>query len=381
MKVLFLTPWYPDTITPHHGVFIRDQAVAMARDHEVVLVSSKVDYTVFGILSFTSAVTEFEGVKEHRIVTRKSFPVYNQLNYLIVTLWYTRKVALGFRPDIIHGNIGYPSAFWSWVIGRILGVPYVITEHSTRFDSNLRSFFHRMLTLAFMKKASAIMAVSNRSAADIYSFVRKQPVIVPNIIVVQNFKDVEGPAAGAVCHFGFLGGLEVPRKGLDILLKAVAGIGKNFLLHIGGKGKLLEHYKALALQLGIEKKCEFYGFIPEGAVPDFMGRLHFFVSASRAEGFGMVIAEAMACGLPVVATRSGGPDDYIGSANGILVPPEDIDKMREALEWMIENYASFDKEGIGAFVAERYSPEVIVTRINDVYAGVVGEKHRSNSYS
>jgi glycosyltransferase involved in cell wall biosynthesis len=337
----------------------------------VLVVSSKVDYRSFGFLSFRSDVKNFHSLNEHRILIKKSFPLYNQLNYLLITAWYTWKVARAFKPDIIHGNIGYPGAFWSWMTGKLLGVPYVVTEHSTHFVSNLRSPVHRLLTLAFMKRAAAIISVSDRSAKDIYSFVGKQPVIIPNMILVETFKVINGPPAGGVCHLGFLGGLEVPRKGLDILLKAVAPIKRDFVLHIGGRGKLMEEYKAMARQLGIAGNCVFYGFVPEGEVPAFMSRLHFFVSASRAEGFGMVIAEAMACGLPVVATRSGGPDDFIVPANGLLVPPEDIDKLRESLEWMMENYTSFDKGWIKTFVNETYSPEIIVTKINDVYRSIV----------
>ena len=85
----------------------------------------------------------------------------------------------------------------------------------------------------------------------------------------------------------------------------------------------------------------------------------------------MVIAEAMACGLPVIATRSGGPDDFIVPANGLLIPSEDVDKMREAVDWMMGNHASYDKPRIKTLVAERYAPEVIAARIEEVYGDVL----------
>src|SRR5688572_8973438 len=121
MNILFLTPWYPDEINSFHGIFIRDQAVALKQQHEVLVISSKIDYKRFGFLSSNIAENEFHGVKEFRIRIKKSFLIFNQLNYFILSVWHTWRITRSFKPDIIHGNIGYPGSFWSWCISKILG--------------------------------------------------------------------------------------------------------------------------------------------------------------------------------------------------------------------------------------------------------------------
>lgn len=365
MRILFLTPWYPDDHNPNHGIFIRDQAVAVRKYHEVEVISSKIDYSSFAFFSYQVTHHNFKGVNEHRIRIKKSLPIFNQLVFFAVTIYQTIKIARKFEPDIIHGNIGYPGAFWSWSVSRILKRPYVITEH-TSILNNFRSPIHKLLTIAFLKKADAILSVSNHSANEVYSYTGKKPFVIPNMIDFEKFFEVSH-TSNEVCQIGFLGGLNTNTKGLDILLEAVAGIHQEYVLHIGGSGKLLDQYKRMAQQLGIARKCVFHGFVSHYQVPLFMKQLHFFVSASRFESFGMVMVEAMACGLPVVATDSGGPADFITALNGILVPKEDPYALRMAVEKMMVQHASYNPMQIRAFAVHRFSAERFYEQMKPVY--------------
>ena len=139
-------------------------------------------------------------------------------------------------------------------------------------------------------------------------------------------------------------------------------------------GKLFDQYKLLASELGIAERCIFYGFVPHWDVPEFMRRLNFLVSASRYESFGMAILEAIACGLPVVATRCGGPEDFITKECGILVPAEDIAKLREAIEWMMNHHHSFDPPQLKRYVSEQFSAGAIVEKMNAIYSSALGSK-------
>ncbi|MFM7329705.1 MAG: glycosyltransferase, partial [Bacteroidota bacterium] len=94
------------------------------------------------------------------------------------------------------------------------------------------------------------------------------------------------------------------------------------------------------------------------------------VSASRFESFGVAIAEALACGLPVVSTDSGGPADFIGDQDGTLVPLEDSGGLRYSIVSMMEKFRSFDREAMRARVVERFSSSAVRTQIESVYASV-----------
>ena len=101
-----------------------------------------------------------------------------------------------------------------------------------------------------------------------------------------------------------------------------------------------------------------------------MGKLHFFVSSSRIEAFGMVIVEAMASGLPVVTTDSGGPVDFMDATCGVMVPTEDTEELEKALNWMIDNFNQFDRNAIRAKAVEKYSEKAFLEKIEKVYQGL-----------
>lgn len=367
LRVLFLTPWYPDEKIPHHGVFVRDQARAISQSHEVTVISSKVDYSTFGLLSWSVKRAVFGKVTEYRLVIRRSLPLLNQVNYLLLSVFFSWKVARAFRPHIIHGNIAYPGGIWSYCLSRLTGVPFIISDHTSRFTDNFRSVFHRGVTLFALRRAKNVIAVSTWAANNIQPHLRRHVDIIPNVIQVNDYSIRVVPRPPV--HVGFLGGLSTNRKGLDVLLEAIKGIARDYILHIGGTGKHLDYYKDLARRLGVSHNCRFHGVVEY--VPDFMAELHFFVSSSRMEAFGMVIVEAMASGLPVVVTNSGGPADFVTEACGIAVPVGDVDRLRAAIEWMMDYYHTYDAKSIRDKIVRNYAPEVFAGRLERVYRGAL----------
>ena len=366
MKILFLTPWYPDAENPNHGIFVRDQALAIVRGHEVWVVSCKVNYSAFGLSSATGSHTRFQGLRESRIVIKRSLPVFNQLNFFLRATVATLKIAREFRPDIIHGNIGYPGAFWSWIVSRFLKIPYVLTEH-TRITNNFRSSIHKRLTLFGYERARKVIAVSQWHAGEISSIASKTPVVIHNVIDFAKFPVIAVRPDVNEFQIGFLGGMNTPVKGLDILLRAAANLNERFKLHIGGEGELLGHYQSLAKELEISDKCYFHGGVPHEEVSLFMSKLHFFVSASRSETFGVAMVEALASGLPVVATGSGGPRDFITPQNGILVEVENVQQLAEGMADVMRNFQRYNPHVIRNTVITRFSAERFLVEIEKVY--------------
>ena len=367
MKILFLTPWYPDEKNPNHGIFIRDQAIALSSQHEVIVISSKIDYTKFGLKTFDVKQSSFQNVKEYRLVVNRSLPIYNQLNYFLISTQVAAEVAKQWKPDIIHGNIGYPGTFWSWLVSKRVGKPFIITEHTFIYN-NFRSVVHKKLMLFALRKASTVITVSTSAAKEIKKYVNRHIEVVPNIVDVDNYSIAPYPQSPTV--IGFLGSMSA-KKGLDVLLRALSKTDKDFILHIGGGGTMFDTYKKLAKDLGIFSKCRFFGFIKPTDVPAFMNQLHFFVNTSLFESFGIAIVEAMVSGLSVVCYDNGGPSDFVDEANGVLVKNQDEEKLLNAIEWMTENYQTYDREKIRASVVERFSAKAFVMKMNVVYQKVI----------
>ena len=137
---------------------------------------------------------------------------------------------------------------------------------------------------------------------------------------------------------GRLNGKE--QKGVDILLKSFPLILKKHqvTLKIIGSGPRLEQYKIFARDLGIEKSVKFLGFIKHNELPKHYSETDLFVLPSRRESFGLVLAEAMAAGLPVVSTRVGAiPEVVKDGETGLLVPPDNPQKFADAVNFLLSN--------------------------------------------
>jgi glycosyltransferase involved in cell wall biosynthesis len=365
MKILFLTPWYPDEASKH-GVFVQEQARAIAKLHQVIVVSTKIDYKKFGIFSFTWSEFKDGALLEQRIRINASFRIFNQLNYFITNFYLTLRIARKFKPDLIHGNIGYPGALWSYLVSRAIGKPFIMTEHTFIYN-NFRSKLHKILTLFALNRASTILTVSTKAAEEIKKYSISKVRVVPNIVRVGIF-GIQPFPSGTIT-IGFMGNLSSPIhvKGLDVLLKTLSKLKLDFRLLIGGEGSRMEEYKRMANSLGIGEKCIFCGFFPYEKGPEFMKQLHFFVNTSRLESFGIALVESMASGLPVVCFDNGGPSDFIQECNGILVENQNEEKLLEAMEWMMRHYQTYDREKIRASVIDRFTEDAFINRMKVIY--------------
>lgn len=132
------------------------------------------------------------------------------------------------------------------------------------------------------------------------------------------------------------------QKGADIALKAFSLLSetKNLQLIIGGDGEYLEEAKYLAKRLGIDSKVIFTGLIANESTADYYNAADIFIFPTlRVESFGLVIAEAMACGKPVIASRIGSIPGVIDDGiNGILVPPGDFRELAAQIKRILEDH-------------------------------------------
>ena len=104
---------------------------------------------------------------------------------------------------------------------------------------------------------------------------------------------------------------------------------------------------------------------------ELMRKSDAFVLASKSETFGVVYIEAMACGLPVIATRCGGPEDFVNDTNGFLIPTDDIETLSKALIKMRLDIDNFDNERISEECYNKFSSENIAKQIVEQYYKVL----------
>jgi glycosyltransferase involved in cell wall biosynthesis len=140
-------------------------------------------------------------------------------------------------------------------------------------------------------------------------------------------------------HFLYVGEL-IPRKGVDLLIRAFARLLESVpsaLLTLVGKGIDSESLQLLANSLNCESSIVFKGSIPYELISHEMIKHDIFVLPTRLDVFGLVVAEAVACGLPVICSRYAGAANDLVRDNGLVVDPENIDELASAMRKLALN--------------------------------------------
>lgn len=170
----------------------------------------------------------------------------------------------------------------------------------------------------------------------------------------------------------FAGGLDKQHyfKGVDILLQAMKKIDAKLL--ILGDGNLRKKYENMAVDLGIKEKIIFAGWIENKDLPDYyrLGDVFVLPSTARTESFGIVIAEAQACGLPAVVSNWPGSRKTIkDTKTGLLVKPGDADELTNKINIILENDQLAKKMSVMAFdrAGKLYGWNKVIEKIIDVY--------------
>ena len=150
------------------------------------------------------------------------------------------------------------------------------------------------------------------------------------------------PPYSSQFHIGYAGGL-LPEKGLDLLLRACAGLEGDWRLTLVGSGEELEALRKLASEAGIADRVSLGVRLPSAEMPDFYRSLDLLVLPSRTrpnwkEQFGRVLIEAMACGVPVLGSDSGEIPHVIGGA-GVVFPEGDVEALRAQLQRLMQDRA------------------------------------------
>lgn len=229
--------------------------------------------------------------------------------------------------------------------------------------------FSRSYEQWHLDHAARVLAVSGQVRREIET---NYDVKGRSIDIVENGVDAGyfafAPAAGRQPEILFVGRLSY-RKGLDRLLDAFAAIRSGTeRLVLAGEGPLEPHLRRRIAALGLAGRCELTGFLSRSALRDRLQSAALFVSPSDYEGFPLTLLEAMACGTPVVTTRTGPLAD--GSQD---FPVLAVDSTSEGLAAGIEQALAHPAEAAGRAVAARrlveghYAWDRVVDALEAIY--------------
>ena len=206
-------------------------------------------------------------------------------------------------------------------------------------------------------------------------------VVVPLGIDVKHYQRRDSSALRAELGLGgkrvvLYVGFSTPRKGLEYLGLALNDLGPECRLLIVGKWErgYRERFERSLSSQSRERVIQ-VGYVPDEMMPFYYSLADLFVLPSLLEGFGLPLAEAMACGTPIVATTAGSIPEVVGDA-GLLVPAMDSPALADAVRDLLAN--ELLRRDMGARGVERarsiYSRENMVGRTLDAYAAYLGAK-------
>lgn len=378
-NILFIAGWYPNKRTPHLGLFVKEHAKAISlHNNIIVLYNEGVDNSLDVPFKI---VDKFEDeLRTIRIRYRKYTVLKTGYLFYIWTTFVALKrlIREGFYPDIIHANIyisGVPAILMKkFLMVKGYNVPVVITEHYSGFILKKIKGFNKLKTFFAFNQVDLVLPVSKHLEKHIKKYgIKNDFQVVPNVVDTKIFYPDKHKQTGRIKNIIIATTLS-PLKGISYLIEALSILRKkrdDFILHILGKGPYWKEYRKLAFKLNIEDKVNFYGGVEKEQVAHFMRKSDFYVLPSLCETFGVVIIEAFASGIPVVATNCGPTQEIINKDVGLLVPPANANELANSINYMLDNYYNYSQENLVRYARKNYSKEAVASKLNNIYKKLV----------
>lgn len=380
MYILIISRGYPSEKYKLNGIFEFDQAKAlMQAGHKVI-------YAVIDMRSFRRRrKLGYESLNKYGVqIEAINIPcgripkfILNNISIYALRKLYKRIENYYGKPDIIHAHFieyGYITvkAFEDNKI------PLVMTEHFSRMNQKQINPYLKKLgnnTYPYMDK---VIAVSQQLANNIKKNFDTESNVIPNIVDTSSFKYEYIEKRDGLFSFVSTGSL-LQRKSMDILIETFYSLfkeNKKVNLYIFGEGPERSKLEKMINQLSLSDQVFLMGQVDRKKIADKMRESDCFVLASRLETFGVAYIEALAMGLPVVATKCGGPEDFITEKNGVLVPVDDMKQLAEALQFVFENSGFFDRKEISKTIINKFDSQKIANQLIELYINTINKKSK-----
>lgn len=285
------------------------------------------------------------------------------------------------EPDVIHAHF-LEMAEIALTLDKQSNAKFVMTEHSSAVNCSIdkiRKWIKdsgRTIYSSFDK----VIAVSDALAERILENFGIRAIVINNmldkIFLVAPLRSENQDGFTFVFAGNFIYGKN-PLMCIDCFYHAFRDCdfktkhGVNIQLKMLGDGPLLEDAKKKIAEYGLKDNIFILGYTPRNQVALEMSNASCFVLPSKGETFGVTYIEAMACGLPVIATTCGGPESFVKDSNGLLIPVDNADALTRAFRFILENAYKYDSAQIAKETREKFSPQNIARQILGVYEKLI----------
>jgi len=385
MHVLIIPSWYQTKKDKISGIFFKEQAEAIAKKLEKVgmLIIREIPlYKIHEIISekvffFKAEEFNFNNVNcisiQYITIPKVKF-VKKILNHIFSKIAFKKYLKLYGKPDLCHLH-SYFKGDTAMFIKKNYGIPYVVTEHFSGFARKLLKKEDIDFSKNIYKNADRRISVSENFSKLLYNITGYNFIFIPNMIDCSFFSFDSNYKYKKNNEFIFLSiaSLDI-NKNQNTLLEAFAEQfknNKNIKLIIVGNGPLKNYLIDKSKQLNVEEQVIFFGSATREQVKLLYNSSDAFVLSSKYETFGVVLIEALSCGLPVIATKCGGPESIITNENVGELVAIDKEQIGKAMLKVYKNYQKYDREYIRKYAIDNFSNSVVVGKLIKIYEDVI----------
>ncbi len=377
MNILIISRGYPTKKYKMNGIFEFDQAKALV-EAGIEVVYAAIDvrsirrWRKWGYESFVKEGVHIESIN----IPCGRIPnnVLDKIKEFSFSKLYKKTVKKYGKPDIVHSHfigMGYITA----KVLKNSDIPLVHTEHLSGMNQEVLSDYNKHLgnnTYRFMDK---VLAVSKSLADNLKNKFSIEPIVIHNIVDTSSFQYRPLIEYNDSFNFISVGGLII-RKRMDLLIKSFhdAFNNNNIRLYIYGEGPERKNLETLISNLNLTEQVFLMGSADRKVIARKMQESHCFVLVSRLETFGVACIEAMATWLPVIATKCGGPENYVNASNGLIIPIDDQEKLTKALVIMYNDVKRYNREKISKEAIEKFGSHNIAKLLTDEYYKILKEE-------
>lgn len=381
MKIFIIARGYPSQNAPTWGCFEKDQAEALNQlGHQVTILSVDTRFRFYW---------RKLGIQYHQHNAIAAFDIflmpYALLFFLpkkikdIFYVWqlekiYNRAAKQFGKPDVIYSHY-LSNTIRAITLRQKYNIPIVAMEHWSQMAYN--PIPTKIIASAKQAYASIdkLLTVSSALRENILSQIGIDSCVIPNMVgkefhyINHEYKKQETIQLITV-------GRLVPEKHFDMLIQAVANISIPLRLTIIGNGTEKLNLQLLINKLQSENQMQLLGHKSKQEIVNLLQQSDIFVLPSQSETFGVAYIEAMACGLPTIATDCGGPRDIITPNNGLLIPVNNQHALEQAIISMCNNLDQYNRASIAADCQKRFSSINIAKQIEQVLEQTIIEEKR-----
>jgi glycosyltransferase involved in cell wall biosynthesis len=367
MRIAVLTSSYPRFQGDGTAPFVMSITESLAKLGHTIQVVAPYDISVKNDLISTVPIKRFKYIWPNNLhimgharslkadVKLRPLVLFLLPFFLIASTINLIKECRRIDAQIIHAHWVLPNGFIAAIASKILGIPFIISLHGSDIFMADRNFLFRAIARWTFKQSSYVTACSQ----ELYDRAKKinkdinielipwgaNPEIFKPTVDRTKIREKYGWSSEEIVITTL--GRMVYKKGFDQLIliaKELSNINTPFKIIIGGSGPLENPLRKMAEEQDVLDLISFPGQIPWNEVPDFLAASDIFVLPSRRDkagnldGLPTVLLEAMACGLPCIASDVGGVNLVINEGvDGFIFQPKDLDRMQKCLAILIEN--------------------------------------------